>query len=112
VEIVFRQETAVTVAEISGSVDGLTSTALLTALGDEVKKGHIRLVADFAKVDYISSAGLRALLGTVKEARGQGGDFRLAGVTPPVKKVLELSGFTSILKLFPDAAAAVASFGA
>ena len=48
----------------------------------------------------------------MKEARSRGGDIRLAEVRENVRKVLELSGFTSILKLFPDIDSAVASFGA
>jgi anti-anti-sigma factor len=55
---------------------------------------------------------LRALLATVKQARSAGGDFRLAGVLPPVHKVLEMSGFTTILKLYPDVDGAVASYPA
>ena len=54
--------------------------------------------------------GLRALLTTLKDARRNGGDFRIAGVQPAVLRVLELSGFTSILKLYGDVGAAVASF--
>ena len=105
------KEGVVTVVEITGSIDGITAGAALTALGDEVRKGNARLVTDFTGVEYISSAGLRALLATLKDARQQGGDLRLAAIRPDVKKVLELSGFMSILKSYPDVAAAVASFG-
>ncbi len=98
------------VVRITGSVDSLTADTLLTALRSEVEAGNIRLVGDFGGVDYTSSAGLRALLATVKEARQKGGDFRLAAVQPAVHKVLELSGFTSILKLYNDVDTAVASF--
>jgi anti-anti-sigma factor len=52
------------------------------------------------------------LLGTVKEARRHGGDLRLAAVRAPVLRVLELSGFTSILKCFADVPTAVGSFPA
>ena len=107
---VLPRETAAVVA-IHGSIDGLTANDVLEALGGEVRSGRIRLVADFSAVDYISSAGLRAVLATVKEARQHGGDFRLAAVSPDVWKVLHLSGFTSIVKSFPDVEAAVASFG-
>jgi len=109
-EIQFRDADSVTVAEIAGSVDGLTAGELIGALGDRVKGGSTRIVADLAAVEYISSAGLRALLATMKDARQRGGDFRLAAVRPDVSRVLDLSGFTSILKIYPDAAAAVASF--
>jgi anti-sigma B factor antagonist len=109
-EIEIRVESAITVVAIQGSVDGLTSEGLSSALGEQVRSGRTRLVADFGGVEYISSAGLRALLGALKDTRARGGDFRIASVSPDVRRVLELSGFTGILKLFPDVAGAVASF--
>lgn len=99
-----------TVVVISGSVDGLTADTLLTTLQGQVDDGNTRLVADLSGVEYTSSAGLRALLATVKEARRRGGDLRLAEVNANVRKVLDLSGFTSILKLFDQVDAAVDSF--
>lgn len=102
----------VTVVEIRGSVDGLTADRLLQALTQQIAEGRVRLVADCTDLEYTSSAGLRTLLGTVKAARQNGGDLRLAAVRLPVMKVLELSGFTSILKSFPDVQGAVASFAA
>jgi anti-sigma B factor antagonist len=101
----------VTVAEIRGSLDGLSADKLLRALMDEINSGRKQLVADCSALDYISSAGLRTLLGAVKAARQKGGDLRLAALRPPVLKVLDLSGFTSILKSYPDPQDAVASFG-
>lgn len=101
----------VTVVAIQGSVDGLTAAGLLDSLGGEVRAGKTKLVADLREVEFMSSAGLRAVLATVKDTRQQGGDFRLAGVRPDVWKVLNLSGFTSIVKIFPDVESAVASFG-
>jgi anti-sigma B factor antagonist len=98
------------VVVISGSVDGMTADTLLATLHGHVEAGHTRLVADLSGVEYTSSAGLRALLATVKEARRRNGDLRLADVQPNVRKVLDLSGFTSILKLYDDVDAAVESF--
>ena len=108
--IEIKQGGPVTIVAISGSVDSLTAEALMQAFANEVGADRIRLVADFSGVEYTSSAGLRALLATLKEARGRGGDLRLAAVRPTVRKVLDLSGFTSILKIFDDVPAAVTSF--
>ena len=99
-----------TIVHVSGSVDSLTADALLAALQSHVDDGRVRLVCDLSAVEYTSSAGLRALLATLKATRQQGGDFRLAAVRPSVHRVLELSGFTSILKLYGDVDAAVESF--
>ena len=100
----------VSVLHISGSVDGLTADDLQLAFSREVDAEHYRLVADLGGVEYTSSAGLRVLLGTMKDVRSAGGDLRLAAPLPDVLKVLELSGFTSILKIFDTIDQAVESF--
>ena len=110
-EVEFEQSGTVTVAHLSGSIDGLTSETLSQAMSGALAEGRSRLIGDFARIEYVSSAGLRALLATLKEARRLGGDLRLAAVGADVYRVLDLSGFTSILKLYPDLSAAIASFG-
>lgn len=102
----------VIVVQVDGSIDGLTGPELQAVLDAQIAAGHHCLVADFGKVDYTSSAGLRVLLGTVKGARAAGGDLRLAAVRDDVRRVLELAGFLGILKTFPDVEAAVRSFAA
>jgi anti-anti-sigma factor len=101
-----------TVVRITGSVDGTTADQLTAVFAHELAAGHTHLVAALDGVDYTSSAGLRALLGTVKEARSAGGDLRLAAPRRDVLKVLDLAGFTGILKVYGDLEAAVAGFGA
>ncbi len=100
----------VAVARIIGNVDTVTADGLLNALQGAIADGHSQLVADMSEVGYTSSAGLRSLLGAMKDARRSGGDLRLAAVDPKVMKVLQLSGFTSILRLYPDVEAATASY--
>jgi anti-sigma B factor antagonist len=109
-EIRIEQRAHVTVIAVVGSVDGATAPALVASFRERVGEGCIRIVSDFSGVDYTSSAGLRALLETVKEARLRGGDLRLAAVQPDVRRVLDLAGFTGILKLYGDIEEAVASF--
>jgi len=111
-EIEVSSSGGVTIVGIRGSVDSLTADHLMRALSDRVAEGATRLVADCSELDYTSSAGLRSLLGAVKLARQHGGDLRLAAIQPGVLRVLDLSGFTSILKYYPDVEAAVVSFGA
>jgi anti-sigma B factor antagonist len=109
-EISIAQEDQVTVVTVSGSLDALTADALDDALQAQVRDGRTRLVASFAALEYTSSAGLRVLLGAMKAARQRGGDLRVAGAQPRVERVLALSGFTGILRCFPDVPSAVASW--
>lgn len=109
-EITYKQERQVTIVSIVGSLDALTAPQLTEFLSGQFASGNHRLVVDLGALDYTSSAGLRVLLNAVKEARSRAGDVRLAAVQQNVKKVFEMSGFTSIMKFYSDVAGAVASF--
>ena len=107
-----RQEASATVLAVSETIDALTAPELTRTFSQQIGKGHCNLIVDLTRVDFMSSAGLRALLGGLKEARTSGGDLRIASVNPGIDKVLRMSGFHNIAKVFPSAAEAVASFGA
>jgi anti-anti-sigma factor len=109
-QISVSHQDGVAIVALAGSLDALTADALTDAMREQVRAGQTRFVAALAELEYTSSAGLRVLLETVKEARRRGGDLRLAAVQGRVQRVLDLSGFTSILKCFPDVPGAVASF--
>jgi anti-sigma B factor antagonist len=100
----------VTVVSVQGSLDALTAPEMGRFFSGQIDQGHLQLVADLGQLEYTSSAGLRALLGAVKEARQLGGDLRLAAARPEVLKLLNLSGFTSIMKVFPEIDSAAASY--
>jgi anti-sigma B factor antagonist len=111
-EITITQRDEVTVVAIRGSVDSLNAQQLTSAFSEPINAGRIQLVADFGAVTYTSSAGLRSLLSTVKDCRRLGGDLRIAALQPQVERVLSISGFTSIIRIFSDLEDAVESFRA
>jgi anti-anti-sigma factor len=97
------------IVSIEGEIDAATGPKLAGFFNEQLSKTK-SLIADFSKVDFISSAGLRVLLGTVKEARSSGGDLRLAKVRKKAYKAFKMSGFTRILKIYPDLEAAIESY--
>lgn len=68
--------------------------------------GSPRLVVDLSAVGFVDSTGLNALLGAARRLAGTPGALRLAGAVPRVRDVVELSGVTAVLPLYPDVAAA------
>jgi len=110
--VTFSRQGQVTVLAVEGSVDASTAETLASTLKEQIEGGNNRLVVDFAAVSYLSSAGLRALLGAVKLAREGGGDLILAAAQKDVARVLELSGFTRLLEIAADADVAVARLSA
>lgn len=99
-----------TVVSIVGSMDALTAAEVTSFLTQQIRSGTPRMIADLSRVDFISSAGLRAVMSVTKDTRKQGGDFRLAAPRPGVAKILHVSGFISILKTFSTITEAVGSF--
>ena len=106
-----HQEGKSTVIKVTGSVDALTAAELSKVLTDQIMEGRANLVIDLTSVEFMSSAGLRTLLGGVKDARSHGGDLRITSTNPGIDKVLKMSGFHNIAKVFPSQAEAVSSFG-
>ena len=105
-----QQENDRTIVKVTGSVDALTAPELAKTLADQVVNDHVNLIVDLVDVEFMSSAGLRTLLGAVKDTRGRGGDLRIISTNPGVDKVLKMSGFNNIAKVFASHAEAVASF--
>ena len=106
-----QQEGNSTIIGVTGSVDALTASELSQVLTRQIQEGHANLVVDLTAVDFMSSAGLRTLLGGVKETRSSGGDLRIISTNPGIDKVLKMSGFHNIAKVFRSQAEAVSSFG-
>jgi anti-anti-sigma factor len=110
VDITARQLNQATIITIVGSIDALSATEVTQFCSERLTGGQHRLVIDLSQVNFMSSAGLRAILTTLKESRQLGGDLRLAGAQPGIEKVLKMSGFTTILKVFASVDEAAASF--
>jgi anti-anti-sigma factor len=66
---------------------------------------------DFAEVDFVTSAGLRAVLVLVKKVKAAGGSFALCAVQEPVREVLDITGFTDMLRIHTARAEAIAAMG-
>ena len=109
-DITLNQLDDTTVVSLTGSVDALTAQEVTNFLSSKIAGGQHHLVLDLGRVEFMSSAGLRAILAALKETRQEGGDLRLAAAQPGVEKILKMSGFTNILKTFLSVDEAVDSF--
>lgn len=94
-----------------GRVDSATATQLSEALDAVTNDGRFKIVLDMSEVEYMSSAGLRVLIGTQKQCkRYNRGEVILAQVPKRIYDALELAGFVPLFKFFDDVLAAVGSF--
>ena len=82
---------------IAGRVDSITSQELQTIVESSLD-GVAHLILDLAKVEYVSSAGLRVILGAHKTMSKQG-TMNLINVPEFVREVFEITGFDSVLNI-------------
>ena len=82
---------------VSGNLDSVSAPQLEKAVNDSVT-GISKLIFDFEKVDYVSSAGLRVLLLSHKIMAKQG-SMVVRHVNKEVMDIFELTGFTSFLTI-------------
>ena len=105
-QISTRTSNDIHIVAVTGSLDSTTSPEAQKSL-DAVLAGAKKVLLDFSQLDYISSAGLRVLLGAAKQLRAKGGTLGMFGLNQSVREVFEISGFASILSIYPSEAEAL-----
>ena len=100
----------VNLVKVAGRVDSSNASQLDNQLKELMSNGRYKLVLDLSQVNYLSSAGLRTMVGAVRECKKHRGDVRLANVSERVAEVLKLAGLDAIFQTFEDKTAAVGSF--
>ena len=85
--------------EFSAAVTGLLAS------------GDRKVLIDLSKVTYVDSATIGCLMYLYRQTSAAGGVLRLAGVQKRVETMLTMTGAHNFLKMFPDEATAVQSFG-
>ena len=82
---------------LEGRLDTITSPDLESRI-NEVIGSATKLTLDFAKLEYISSAGLRVLLGALQDMEDKG-EMVVCNLTEPVYVVFELTGFGRLFNI-------------
>ena len=96
--IIKSQENGKLAIALEGRLDTTTAPqleAILAPAFDEA--GEILL--DFAKLEYVSSAGLRVLLIGQKTAKAKGASMTVSNVSEEIMEVLDMTGFTDMLTI-------------
>lgn len=81
-----------------GRADSVTASDLETALV-AAASSHPKVALDLAALDYISSAGLRAVLQGARAAQTHRAEFVVCAPTSGVQKVFEISGMDRLIRL-------------
>ena len=89
----------VSVVSPTGRLDGIYSTAFAKEVGELITGENPKILIDFAEIDHVTSAGIRAVLLLMKKANASGAAFALCGVNEQVREVLDTAGVAPMVAI-------------
>lgn len=100
----------VLLCQLSGNIEtGNVSEAKdLLQTAWEQKKPQI--LFDLSKVEYVDSAGLGFLIGTLRRAAQAGGSLKLCGLSAYLTGIFAIVNLQNILEIFPNREKALESY--
>jgi anti-anti-sigma factor len=99
-DITEEKASDVVTLHLSGKLDGTTATAFADKMFAQIESGERRIVIDLAQLDYISSAGLRAIVLASKRLNSANGKMVFCALKDPVREVFDIAGFSSLFSVY------------
>lgn len=100
----------VEVVKVEGRLDGFAAPQLDAQLQDAIKNKRTKIIVDLSKTEFLSSAGMRALLNARLEVQDKRGELRLVGPSPYILESLQLVGLDKLFKIYDTPQQALAGF--
>lgn len=89
----------VTIMNMKGKLDALTSPSIEKSLFELISKGRGKIILDLSEITYVSSAGLRMLLSVKKQLKSVSGQLVVSGLRPEVLDIMKICGFDHVLEI-------------
>ena len=110
-DLTIEHDGDVVIATAAGRLDGMAAPAFQETLENSIRETDRALILDMEGTDYISSAGLRAILLVRKSLARNGGKLIAHGLSARVREVFTISGFDKMVPIADNRAAARALVG-
>ena len=104
-----EQNGNVTVVTITGAVDSATVGTLDKELEKQISANK-RVILDLKEVEFLSSAGVRAIVKALKTAKKSHHKVKLAAIPDHISYMMRTMGLMAIMQVYPTVDEAIASF--
>ncbi|MEI7812200.1 MAG: STAS domain-containing protein [Ignavibacteria bacterium] len=105
-----REDSLVNVVNLHGYLDAHTAPELEIVFTRFIKDNRFRVVVNFEKLAYISSAGLGVFMAYIETMRDNSGDIKFSNMTPQVFNIFDLLGFPLLYEFYNDEEEAIKKF--
>src|SRR3982750_1689609 len=90
------------VLPLEGEIDLHVSPEVSKSLRAMVEKKPKVVIVDLAKVTYLDSSGLAALIEGMQNVQEYGGKFALANVQETVQHIFEIARLDQVFQIYPN----------
>jgi len=99
----------ITIVTVSGRVDSATSKTMDAEL-EKLIPTDKKVVLNLKNVEFLSSAGVRAIVKALKTAKKTRGSLKLASIPDHIAEILQTLGMMELMEAYPSVEEAIASF--
>ena len=104
-----QSDDGVSVVTISGRLAlGGETEKLDAAVSKLLAQNQTKVVLDITAVDYVDSSGIGMLVSCLTNVRKAGGELKVAGANPRIRRIFAMTGVEGLLPMFDTVAAASA----
>ncbi|MCH9612608.1 MAG: putative anti-sigma factor antagonist BtrV [Chlamydiia bacterium] len=109
-DLVNEQRDGCELIRIDGRLDAETAVQAENRINQLLEGKSKKVILDLAKVDYLSSAGIRLILSLTKKLKTEEGKLVVCNLHEDVSQIIKMAGFEQILNIATDENAAIGQF--
>jgi len=95
---------------LSGALDTDTADQFDESLMASIEQGWRKIAVDLSQIEFVSSAGIGVLVGSLNELQENDGDMYLVNVPEQVAHVLDMLALLELFSRYPDQASAINAY--
>jgi len=95
---------------LDGYLDAHTSIELEKQFEKLISEGKYKILVNFEKLSYISSAGLGVFMAYIENVRKNDGDIKLCSMSEKIFNIFDMLGFPILFEILNDEVTAIKKF--
>ncbi|MBS1517591.1 MAG: STAS domain-containing protein [Bacteroidetes bacterium] len=105
-----KQNDDISILELEGYLDAHTSVELEKCFEKIISEKKFKIIVNFEKLSYISSAGLGVFMAFIESARNNAGDIKLCAMSDKIYNIFDMLGFPILFEIYKEEKTAIEKF--
>jgi anti-anti-sigma factor len=101
-EVVVRHRDGMAVIDMSGDITAAAGPGLNAAYDEAAAAGAMRILLNFADVDYVNSTGIALIVGVLARSRSDSRPIMASGLDEHYREIFTITRLSDFMALYPD----------